>query len=148
MNGWINNGDGTSTFQTSFGPVTLPNDRLDNSLLLYDISDITTSDDYYHEYFVETTLGYSTDDVPLQVVQNALAEYPTPFGPYFAGPGLVTHYSPDGNTIYNITRQGHALDPGVVARKIVIENGQYKIITYGMGIGYFGRRNVAWSETA
>jgi hypothetical protein len=43
MNGWINNGDGTSTFQTSFGPVTLPNDRLDNSAFGLDISDITTT---------------------------------------------------------------------------------------------------------
>ena len=135
MNGWINNGDGTSTFHTSFGPITIPTDRLDNSSRGLDIGDITTTTFRYHEYFVETTLGYSTDDVSLQVVQNALAEYPTPFGPYFAGPGFVTHYSPDGNTIFNITRQGHALDPGIVVRKIVIENGQYKIVTYGMGIG-------------
>ncbi|MCA3508474.1 MAG: hypothetical protein IOD01_14565 [Rhodobacter sp.] len=147
MTGWINNGDGTSTFQTSYGPITIPNDRLNNSFLGDDISDITTSTHRYHEYFVETTLGYSTDDVSLQVVQNALAEYPTPFGSYFAGPGFVSHYSPDANTVINITRQLHLLEPGVVVRKVVIEEGQYKIITYGMGTGFLARRNEEWART-
>ncbi len=135
MSGWVDNGNGTSTFVTSYGPITIPTPRLDNSLWGDDLSDITTQSDGYHEYRVETTLGYSTDDVSLLQVQEAFAEYPTPFGSYFAGPGFVSHYSPDDSTIINITRQFHALDPGIVFRQIVIEDGQYKIITYGMGTG-------------
>lgn len=135
MSGWVSNGDGTSTFLTSYGPITLPDSRLDNSWLGDDLSDITTQSAGYHEYHVETNLGLSTDDVTLRQVQDALNEYPTPFGPYFAGPGFVSHYSPNKNTVTNITTDFHILDPGVVVRKIIVEDGEYKIKTFGMGTG-------------
>jgi hypothetical protein len=137
MSGWTSNGDGTSSFETSFGTIVLPDDRLNNSYVGNDIGSITTTDPGYHEYSVSTRLGIAVGQIPLSEIQAVLARYPTPYGSYFAGPGFVTHYSPDGNTIVNITTDIHILEPGAVQRQIVVIDGQYHIITFGMGTGFF-----------
>ncbi|WP_133065846.1 hypothetical protein [Mameliella alba] len=152
------NSDGTSTFATGYGDITVNNEFLNNSYIGADLSDVNTDHPNYHEYSTTYNLGYSVDQVDLQIVQDALAEFPTPTsqtvlspGAYgadrwsFAGPGYVTHHWTNPSTVLNVTTDLHALDPGVVQRQIVVINGQYHIVTIGNGIGIQPQINVDWA---
>ena len=185
---WIDNGDGTSTFNTVYGSITLTNDKLDNSWYGDDIKDIDIASNNYHQYGIKTDLGITEEDFTLAQVQIAFNDYPTPFGSIpinpveiyttlarhlptslsfllstgtaylgqlgvaFAGPGFVISHRTDKNTVINVTTNLHALKPGVVVRKLVVEDGQYKVITYGHGIGILPDKNeeyalTVWGET-
>jgi len=48
MAGWVSNNNGTSSFETKYGILTLPDEQLDNSWFGDDIADITTESEGYH----------------------------------------------------------------------------------------------------
>lgn len=145
MDGWSDNGDGTSSFVTRSGDViTVGNSHLANGGAHgLTVGEITRTDPDYHEYHALTNLGYQAGNqiVPPQIVNDGLRANPTPTGPYFAGPGFVSHYFPNESTVVNITTNAHSLDPGVVKREVVIIDGQYYIKTTGMGAGILPEMN-------
>ena len=158
MTTWTFNSDGTATFATGYGDITVIDEFLDNGYFGDDLADISTSHPNYHEYSTTYNLGYSFDQVDLKIVQDALAAFPTPTsqtflspsaygigGWSFAGPGYVTHHWTNPSTVLNVTTDLHVLDPGVVQREIVVIDGQYHIRTIGNGIGVQPQINVAWA---
>ncbi len=58
----------------------------------------------------------------------------------FAGPGVVESYG-DSSGILNVTTSAHALKWGVVARNAEYRDGQWGILTTGMGYGILPRQN-------
>ena len=78
MGTWRFNGDGTVSFESGLGEVTINEEFLNNSYIGADVSDISTGHPNYHEYSTTYNLGFSTDQVDLATVQNALAAHPTP----------------------------------------------------------------------
>lgn len=154
MSEWVNNGNGTFTFTTNSGSkITLDGAGLINgSWRDQNIKDITTQNGSYHEYNNLTNLGYTVGQVSIETVIGAFRDNPTPFGAYFAGPGVVTHYSPSSQTILNVTTSAHALHPGVVQRDIVVIDNQYHVRTTGIGIGPLAKENkelagLVWGQT-
>lgn len=139
---WVPTRGGYISFVTNnYGSITIDPDALLPGPAPT-IRDISRSNPNYHEYFNDTPLGFTTREFTLQEVYEALQLNPTPTGPYFAGPGFVTHWINGQSAIANLTTDWHALDPGVVFRQVIVVNGEYHIRTVGIGMGPMPEENV------
>ena len=64
----------------------------------------------------------------------------------FAGPGVVTS-DVDSSGVLNTTIRGaHALNPGVVSRSAEFRDGQWGVLTIGMGYGFWAWGNEKFSS--
>lgn len=136
-------GSAVASFETrDFGTITVSISAFAGHPQL---SEISQSNEFYHEYQSTFNTYISTSNVSISEINAALRAQPTPFGTEFAGPGLVFQATPDGlNSIVNVTVDNlHLLDPGVVQRQIVVIEGEYHIITTGIGIGYLPEFNAS-----
>ena len=145
MADWVDNGDGTHSFQMSTGErVTIPDEYLTG--WGSDIQDINHASSSYHEYHVSTPMGINVGEVPDKDVLQAFQSNSTPFTRNFAGPGFVYNVEGFRNEI-NITSFFHALNPGIVVRELTVVKGQYVIETYGFGQGAFKDLNVSLADS-
>ena len=140
-------GSSVATFETrNFGTISIAIGAFEHNPGLgsihFDPSDSNNSNGY-HEYHSTFETGISTNEASMGTVVRYLQEYPTPFTQGFAGPGFVFAAQPDGYaSIVNATEAGwHVLNPGVVQRRIIVENGEYVIETVGIGVGLLGQMN-------
>ena len=140
-------GSSVASFETrSYGTITISLGAFEQNpglaSIRFDSSDLSNSNGY-HEYFSRYDTGISTKEATQSQMINLLMDYPTPISQTFAGPGFVFPAQPIGfDAIVNATVAGwHILDPGVVQRRIIVENGEYFIETVGIGVGAMGQVN-------
>jgi hypothetical protein len=105
METWIDNGDGTVSFETyELGTLTLGSEYVPGTYLEeIERPDIRDDNHPYHEYQEINMLGIPVGAINPTDLYTALAAYPTPFGQDFAGPGYVTHQFIGDSRIENFT---------------------------------------------
>ncbi|MEM0976004.1 MAG: hypothetical protein AAGJ34_00570 [Pseudomonadota bacterium] len=138
--------------------------------------DITTSSDNLHQYQTESLVGYSAGNGDLGNILDlppslrpttydnaflALRHKPAPSWEdlhvgevvstgdvsYVPGLGSITHYVyPEHGLIVNVTNSDHQLHPGIVVRYLHEEDGQFYIVTEGVGTGPFRLANELFDD--